>query len=1022
MKEYVLAKDWENPERISNNRLPARAYYIPFQNVPAARNGERGSSDYYKNLNGRWAFRWFARPEHVTEADLAADVDLSAWDVQDVPSCWQMSGKYDVPVYTNVNYPIPVDIPYVPNENPTGVYVRDFILPQHFEARRTHIRFEGVDSVFYVFVNGQKVGYSQGAHLPSEFDITDYIHPGKNRVTVEVIKFSDGTYLEDQDMWRLSGLWRDCYLLSRVEKSLWDVKIVADYNCEDKSGLLTVEPSYLPDIDGSGCTLLVTLYDPSGMDIVSAVSKGSEPVEFKLPEVLPWSNEQPRLYRLVIELSAGDEVDEVLAFDVGFRHVEIVDGIFTVNGVPIKIRGVNRHDTHPDSGHTVSMDNMREDLIQMRAHNITAIRTSHYINDPRFLELCDRFGFFVIDECDLEAHGCDVFMWRDDLPDGESMIVANRHDYRLAFLNRCARMYHRDKNHACVIMWSLGNESRFGENHVAMADYLHENDTRPVHYEGGYDALCLDVVSRMYTSFEKIGEMCNQHRGRPFFLCEYSHAMGNSNGDMEDYMTEFYAHPESMGGCIWEWADHGIRQYDENGKPYFVYGGDFGDMPNDGNFCVDGLVTPDREAKSGLLEVKKAYEPVKAVAVRLNKGRIAIKNYRFFANLDDIDAYWRITRNGVLVQQGEFGTLAGIEPFKTRYFDVAYQIPEKDEAAEYHMTISFVLNRDTWYQKRGYEISFTQFVLQARQAPAPKPIRADAPLAFNDEGRDLTITGADFEYKISKDTGLLSSMVFNGTELLAKGFAYNLNRAWIDNDRQDHQIWHEEGIDRIQSRLSSLKLLEQNDEVVRIEAHHVHSGYSVRPVSEATSVWTITADGMIDVAVDAKRQRYENINLPRFGFECLLKEGMEFIEWYGRGPSESYIDKKRAARFGRYHQTVTEATTHYIFPQENGSHAETRFAGITDRRGLGLAILGEPEFSFSAHHYTTADFHKAQHDNELVARKETALNIDYRQQGIGTASCGRYLAEKYRFNEMEFSYSFRLKPYFSEDTSLDSMY
>lgn len=1018
MKEYVLPRDWENPEKLSFNRLPARAYYIPFHDIASAKSGERGASDYYRNLNGRWAFRWFRRPEHVDASYLAEDSDLSGWDTQDVPSCWQMSGKYDVPVYTNVDYPIPVDIPFVPNENPTGVYARDFILPESFASRRTHIRFEGVDSVFYVYVNGHKAGYSQGAHLPSEFDITDYLHAGKNRLTVMVIKYSDGTYLEDQDMWRLSGLWRDCYLLSRVEKSLWDVKITADYNVDDGSGFLKVEPSFLPNVDGSDCTMLMTLYSPRGEDITSQVSKGTAPIEFHLDNVLSWNNEQPRLYQLIVEVSCHDIVDEVFSFQVGFRTVRIENGIFTVNGVPVKIRGVNRHDTNPDSGHTVSLDDMYRDLLEMRRHNITAIRTSHYINDPRFLDLCDRLGFFVIDECDIESHGCYVYRGEN-----EKLNTSSRPDYKMAYLNRCARMYHRDKNHPCVVVWSLGNESQFGENHVAMADYLHENDTRPVHYEGGYDALCLDIVSRMYTSYEEIGEMCMRHSGRPFFLCEYSHAMGNSNGDIEDYVNAFYTYPESMGGCIWEWADHGIRQYDENGRPYFVYGGDFGDQPNDGNFCVDGLVTPDREAKSGLLEVKKAYEPVKAIAVRLNKGRIAIKNYRFFNTLDDIDAFWRITRNGILVQQGAFGTLASIGPQQTRYFDVCYQMPAEDDPAEYHFTVSFVLNRDTWFEKKGYEISFSQFLLSPRHtAPVRKPRLPDAPLTLNDEGSDIVISGAAFSYAFSKDNGLPVSIQFHGTELLADGFAFRLNRAWIDNDRQDYQKWERERFPVIQSRLASLVLADANDQQVRLEASYVLAGYSVLPVCAVQGVWTINADGFLSCSLSVRQTRDEVVNLPRFGLECMLAEGMEQVEWFGRGPSESYVDKRLAARFGRYHARVTDLTTHYIFPQENGSHVETRFAGLTDRRGLGLAILGEPEFSFSAHHYSTADFHNARHDHELVARKETVLNIDYRQHGIGTASCGPYVAEKYRFNEREFQFAFRLKPYFREDTSLDTLY
>lgn len=1020
MKEYVIRKDWQDPEYLSFQRLPARAYYIPFDNVASAKIGERGASAFYKNLNGLWSFRMFDRPEHVGCDTLAGDADLTGWDPMDVPSCWQMTGRYDIPIYTNVNYPIPADMPYVPDQNPTGVYARDFWLPESFASRRTHLRFEGVDSAFYVYVNGVKVGYSQVPHLPSEFDITDAVRPGKNRLTIMVMKFSDGTYLEDQDMWRMSGLWRDCYLLSRTEKSLWDVKVAADYECTDGSGALCVAPSFLPGVDASDFTMLYTLYDAQGKDIWSTVCKGASPVEVKLDNVKAWSNETPNLYRLLIEVSTGADVDEVLAFNVGFRRVAIVNGIFTVNGVAIKIRGVNRHDTNPDSGHTCSLEDMRRDLIQMRHYNITAIRTSHYVNDPRFLDLCDQYGFFVVDECDLEAHGC--YFFRDKEADKH---VSNRPDYRAAYLDRCERMYQRDKNHPCVIMWSLGNESEFGVNHVAMADFLHKMDSRPVHYDPAYDDPCVDVISRMYTEYTtEIPAQIEKNHGRPFFLCEYSHAMGNSSGDMDDYWKVIYSHPESMGGCIWEWADHGLRQYDENGKPYFVYGGDFGDKPNDGNFCVDGLVTPDREGKPGVLEAKKAYEPVKAIAVRLNKGRIAIKNYRFFANLEDIDAYWRITRNGVLVQQGEFGTLGGIEPWKTRYFDVPYAMPDPTDRGEYHLTISFVLNRDTWFEKRGYEISFTQFLLKAG-APAAETSGAEyhAPLTVNDEGRDVVISGDAFAYTFSKDNGLPVSMVKDGMELLKEGFRFNLTRAFIDNDR-DRDTWRRLNLDYVKSRLSSFQLETYSADAVKLNATYVLGAFVQPAFCTVTAAWTVTADGVIRSEMDVKRQYEPNmeIPLPRFGLECVLTEGFENVEWFGRGPTESYVDKKYAARFGRFKSTVTDMTVHYVFPQENGSHAETRFMGLTDRRGLGLAVLGEPEFSFSTHHYSTADLQNARHDHELVARKETVLNIDYRHNGIGTASCGPRLNPKYCFTEREFHFSFRLCPYFAEDVSLDNLY
>jgi beta-galactosidase len=1016
MKEYTREKEWQNPELLAINRLPMRSYYIPYQDAASALCGKRGCSKRYKNLNGRWHFLWVDRPEHAPEDFAGNDFDFSGWDSADVPSCWQMTGKYDVPVYTNVNYPIPTDPPFVPDSNPTGLYVRDFVLPESFGGMLVNLRFEGVDSAFFVFINGERVGYSKGAHLPSEFDITPYLRKGQNRIALMVIKHSDGTYLEDQDMWRMSGLWRDCCLLARPRIMLRDVKLTADLVNNYADGELTVTPA-VEGKDLSGVVLKMTLYDPAGSAVGEKESAADKNTVFSVPGVLPWSNELPRLYTLVCELKREGITLEALAFKVGFRKVEIKDGIFCVNGVPVKIRGVNRHDTNPDSGHTVSLGDMKKDLIEMRRHNITAIRTSHYINDPRFLDLCDEYGFFVIDECDIESHGCHVL--RED----EDKFTSNRPDYKMAYLDRCARMYERDKNHASVIVWSLGNESQFGANHVAMADYLHSVDTRPVHYEGGYDALCLDIVSRMYTHHEQIHEMCETHKGRPFFLCEYSHSMGNSNGDMADYMNAFYSEESSMGGCIWEWADHAIRVRGEDGMEKFFYGGDFGDVPNDGNFCVDGLVSPDRKARSGLMEVKKAYEPVKANAVRLQKGRIAIKNLRFFANLDDIDAYWRVTKNGKLVEQGELGTLAGIEPGKTRYFDVPYTYPEEPDGSEYHLTVSFVLNRDTWYERKGYEISFTQFTLAGRGENLPeKKHAATVPLRIDDNGAAVRVAGEDFSYGFSKDTGLLSSVVFNGTELLASPFRFNLNRAWIDNDRPDYNLWRGERLEHVGSRLERFALTEQSDASAVFEGVYVLSAFTVRPLYRVKCIWTVRGSGELECALSADALRDEMPVLPRFGFEFMLVKGSEKVEWFGRGPGESYIDKFNAARFGRFKANVSELTERYIMPQENGSHANTRFAGITDRRGLGLAILGKPEFSFSAHHYTTQDFQNATHDHELVARPETVVNIDYRQHGIGTASCGPYMSERYRFCEKHFSFAFRLRPYFSEDTELDALY
>ncbi len=1017
MKEYVMKKDWQDPELLAINRLPNRAYYIPYDTAENAMANLRGNSPFYKNLNGLWDFKWISRPEYA-EAGFA---DADGWDTIDVPSNWQMTGKYDVPVYTNVNYPIPLDPPFVPDENPTGLYRRKFTISPEFVGKSAHLRFEGVDSAFYVYINGNFVGYSKGAHLPSEFDVTPYLHDGENEISLVVIKHSDGTYLEDQDMWRLSGLWRDCYLLARSTPCLWDVKVLPMLNDDLSQGILTVKASFLRSDDLTGRNLRLSLYDPAGELVAVKTVKATDEAEFDIDSPVLWNNEQPRLYKLTCELMWGDTVVEALAFRPGFRKVENRDGVFMVNGVAVKILGVNRHDTDPDGGHTCSLEDMRKDLIEMRRHNITSIRTSHYINDPRFLDLTDELGFFVIDECDIESHGCHRYSDAE-----EEKRTAGRPDYRTSFLDRAARMYSRDKNHASVIMWSLGNESMFGPNHVAMADYLHANDsTRLVHYEGGYDALCLDVVSRMYSPFWDLESLCEKHAEkpdpdvpkRPFFLCEFTHAMGNSNGDVADYVEKFYSLRGMMGGCVWEWKDHGIRQFDENGRQYFKYGGDFGDKPNDNNFCVDGLVNPDRKSRSGVMEVKKAYEPVKAVGIKLEKGRIAVKNLRFFANLDDVTASYVISENGRPVYCGELGSLAGIEPWKARYFDIPYTTKKVTGNTEYHLTVNFVLNRDTWYAKKGHLISFTQLELPVERVEAAKPVRKYAPLSVSEAERSVKVSGGDFSYTFSLDNGLPSGICFNGDELLDSPFRFNITRAYTDNDNHDRFVWERNYVRYTNSRLARFALFEAKPDAVSFVASYVIGPFVMRPFMKVDAVWTVTADGALSCEQKVTRLDAEKeLCWPRFGFEVMLRSGLEKVTWYGRGPLESYVDKYHTAGVGIYSSTVTDLTEHYIKPQENGSHANTRWATLCDRRGLGLAVVGAPEFSFSAHHYTTEDFMNAKHDHELVARKEVCLNIDLRQQGIGTNSCGPYTHEKYRFSDDSFSFDFKLRPFFAEDS------
>lgn len=1017
-------RDWCNPELLHRNRLPSRTPFIPYPNEAMAAEELRAASPYYKSLNGEWNFKWLPRPDAAPDNFCDVENDLSGWDRIDVPSCWQMTYKYDLPIYTNVNYPIPLDPPFVPDENPTGLYVRDFYLPTAFAGRRTHIRFEGVDSAFYVYINGVEIGYSKGAHMPSEFDLTNYLVPGRNRIALKVLKFSDGTYLEDQDMWRMGGLWREVYLLSFGAVSFADIALRGDVDDAYSTGLLKCSVALRGAKDGY--SVRAKLYDPAGELFCESEYPATETVAFSMqvPEALLWSAEVPNLYRLSLAVCKDGEVVEAISSDVGFRRIEIKKGVFMINGRAVKLYGVNRHDTNPDTGHTVSMEDMTRDLVEMRRHNINAIRTSHYINDPRFLTLCDRYGFYVIDECDIETHGDHHLMLPD--PEDPAKLVKTTISalpmYASSYVDRAERMYLRDKNHPCIVMWSLGNESSEGKNHELMAEYLHRVDDRPVHYERAYDAPYLDVVSRMYTHYKDVPAECKKAGDRPFFLCEYTHAMGNSNGDVMDYIRVINAIPNMMGACVWEWADHGLRIDLPDGRKGFAYGGDFGDKPNDGNFCIDGLVSPDREARSGLLEVKKAYEPVFAEDLDAEAGTVYIRNRYVFSDLSHLAAHWTVTENGMIISQGIIPSLS-VPAGRRRKFDLGFEMPEGRPGCEYFLDISFTLNHDLWFEDRGYEIGHTQFALEPKVTlPGyPAPI-GEAPATNVDNDR-FVVTLGDTSYAFSLDTGLPCSIKFEGKELLASPFRFNVWRAPMDNDRGLSRgvlkEWERESLREYTSRLDSFAFVGKKDRVI-IAGAYTLGAHTRMPALRVKAEWEISSSGMT-CRTDVVRTT-EMFTLPRFGFEVLLTPGLDNVEWFGKGFHENYIDKCHSATVGRYTAKVAEMTEHYIFPQENGTRSDVRFAGITAKSGIGLAILGEPRFCFSAHHYTTEDFTVARHDHELVARPETCLNIDYAHYGIGSGSCGPTADKPYAFDDEQFTFTFRISPYAAEDTSLDMLF
>jgi beta-galactosidase len=997
----------EQPDLLQINRLPARAHYIPYQDLEQAKSGKRGQSSAYQTLNGNWKFQYHTSVKDVQEGFYESVTDVSHWDDLIVPSCWQTQG-YDQLHYTNVNYPIPCDPPYVPDENPAGVYVRDFQIPDSWQNQETYVMFEGVNSCFYLWVNGTFVGYSQGSRIPAEFQISEYVQPGRNRMAVLVLKWCDGTYLEDQDAWRYSGIYRDVYLLSREKTHIRDVFAKSELTEDLKQATVQIE------IQATGpIPVKAELKDANGEIVAAAEStiEGQGSLTLSLTQPKLWNAEVPYLYDLYVY---GGQ--EVLLFPTGFRRVEVREGVFCVNGQAVKLKGVNRHDSHPTLGQTIPLNHMIQDLKLMKQHNINTIRTSHYPNDPRFLTLCDQYGFYVVDEADLECHGMGAADAWHQLSSDPAW-----HD---AYLERAVRMVERDKNHASIVMWSLGNESGYGPNHVAMAAWIKSRDTsRLVHYEGFVHnegeahGEYLDMDSRMYSSVQETESFAiDPNRTKPFFLCEYSHAMGNGPGDLKDYWDLIYKYPKLMGGCVWEWCDHGIATVTPKGESYFAYGGDFGDQPNDGNFCIDGLVSPDRQPHTGLLELKQVIAPVCIEAVDVQQGIFEIMNRYDFMDLSHLALSWRIEQEGRLLEQGQIWQLQAA-PHTTASITLPYLLPANVDDRTY-LTLSIWQNQDNAWASIGHEITFAQFQLGAAQPTSKKQgttyVGSDEALHVEEQEGLLIVRGFDFEHVFDLQAGVIRAMSKHGVALLTKPARYQIWRAPIDNDRNVRHSWENEGYHLAQMKVYSSAWNQPDPSTVEIQVSFSLGAYIRYPFLRGEARWSIDASGGLHVKTDVTVR--EGIPfLPRFGMELTMPKGTEEVEYYGLGPHESYIDKRQSVRKGKYLLTVDEMFESYVMPQENGSRFGTAWAIVSNALGMGLHLSSTDTFSFNASHFTPEDLTEAQHTYELAKRAETIVQIDYKMSGVGSNSCGPELLEAYRMDDKQFTCEFMLRPIFKED-------
>lgn len=1032
--------DFENPQLVHRNRLPARVFAAPFPDEATAARGIRDDSPWFRMLNGNWRFHLAGSPAEAPADFFAADYDASGWNNIQVPGNWQMQG-YGRPHYTNVQFPFPVDPPRVPTVNPTGSYCREFCVDDTWIGRRLLLRFDGVDSAFHAWVNGREVGFSKGSRLPAEFDITDKVHVGRNVLAVRVAQWSDGTYCEDQDMWWLSGIFRDVSLIALAPVHVYDVTVRTEFDGEVRDATLGLQVVLQNGADqaGNGYRVEAVLCDAEGRQLFrKTVGKaldleagGRCAIESRtaVPAPRKWSAEDPYLYRLLIVLkNAAGETVEVLPFKVGFRKVEIRGRLFLVNGVAVKFKGVNRHEHHPDTGRAVPLETMIEDVLLMKRHNINAVRTSHYPDDPRWYDLCDEYGLYLIDECDLETHGFDrVPNWQGN-PAGDPA-------WRDACVDRMARMVQRDKNHPSVVMWSLGNESNFGANHIAMAEYARAADpTRPIHYEGDYGLETADVHSRMYPHVDEVTDLANLsddelkekykavhpqcYRGagydsKPFVMCEYAHAMGNGPGGLKEYWEVIYRHDALMGGFIWEWVDHGIRRRTADGREYFAYGGDFGDEPNDGNFVCDGLVFPDRRPSPGLVEYKKIIEPVNVEALDLAAGKFTVTNRYDFIGLDHLLLCWSLTVDGVLAQSGTLPA-PRIPARKRRTVTVPYAVPvSAAQGAEVHVTLSFILARDTAWAARGHEVAWAQFELPVRaKRPARVPRAAGRSLRLVEQPDMFVVGGADFEVRFDRIHAVIAAWQSNGVTLLNAGPRLNFWRATTDNDRgwDNAKSWREAGLFRLQHRTDGVEAAALDNGGVRIVARVRIAPPVLGNAFVCDYAYTIAGNGVIEIEAHGVPQGAWPSSLPRIGLQMTVPLDLNRFAWFGRGPGESYPDSLQSNRVGRWTAGLDDLYTPYVFPQENGNRSDVRWVALTDARGMGFRAMGRPTINFSAHRFTTMDLEQARHTYELVPRDGITLNLDYRHNGIGSASCGPRPWAQYILKPEEFRFAVALQP------------
>ena len=1012
----IVPRHYENLHLLHENTMPHRAYYIPASKPQFDLTQEREKSDRFFLLNGNWKFRYYDSIYDVKEEFFLEGFDTSSFDEIPVPGCFQNYG-YDKHQYTNTRYPFPMDPPYVPAENPCGAYVHHFVYKREDEAPRAYLNFEGVDSCFYVWLNGSYVGYSQVSHGTSEFDVTGVIREGGNTLSVLVLKWCDGSYLEDQDKFRMTGIFRDVYLLKRPEEGVFDYFLTTTVgnNQAHVQAAITFSGKEIP--------VKVTVTDRDGNTVAS---KEGYPVdgkiELEIENPVLWNAENPYLYTVMFETG-----QEVIVDRLGIREIAIRDGVVYLNGEKIKFHGVNRHDSDPVTGFTISLDQMKRDLRLMKEHNVNAIRTSHYPNAPQFYQLCDEYGFYVIDEADNESHGTGyIYManrttevWRDRW----NRAIADNPEFTEATVDRTKLLVERDKNRPCVVIWSMGNECAYGCTFEAALSWTKSYDpTRLTHYEGAryiavdktYDFSNIDLFSRMYPSLDEIIEYTKRETAKPFILCEYSHAMGNGPGDLEGYFQVFEQHDRVCGGFVWEWCDHAIYQGRTiDGKPMYLYGGDHGEYPHDGNFCMDGLVYPDRRPHTGLMEFKNVNRPVRVVSFDQKKKELTLHNYLHFTNFKEYGCIgYEVSCDGEIIANGMVGEtdMPELMPQQECRLSLNFDVPA---AGKCYLKISYYLKESNALVKAGSLLGFDEVLLEnadmrnQKAAALLKKKEEKGGFEVCEDDRYIRVSGKSFFYTYNKLTGTFQEMSFKNHSILESPMEINIWRAPTDNDSDIKGKWKEAHYHRASSRGYETRWEETDGNLV-ISTTMSLVAAPIQRILMIDAAWTIGADGALNGRLNVKRD-VEFPELPRFGLRLFLPKQMGQVTYFGLGPVENYIDKNHASYHGLFSSSVKEMHEDYLRPQENGSRSDCDFVTI-EGGDLSLSVVADKTFSFHASEYTQEELTEKAHNYELIPSGYTEFCVDYRQNGIGSESCGPELRKEYMFVEEEFTFEFTLVP------------